>query len=167
MYIFLTNRLSPWSAREGDGIKPFMSSVFAWGFLDVCPAVWTAMCTCMYELCVCVCACAYWQYMLSLTSGWTSEHRAATASLLLGYQLWKLLTWSQMTKQPSQSFHHVWKTSGRYEVTRSKYLNLMNGRMNVMGADNSWEGYLWHDAFFFTIMTLTKSLIVIQGPPFC
>ena len=62
----------------------------------------------------------------------------------LGYQVWKLLTWTQMAKQPSQSFHHVWKTSGRYEVTKSKYLNLINGRMNVIGADNYWEGYLWN-----------------------
>lgn len=101
VYVFSTNRLSSWSAREGDGIKPFMSSVFAWVFLAVCPAVWTAMCTCMYILCLCVCACAHWQYMLSLTNGWTWEQRAATASILLGYQIWKLLTWTQMVKQPS------------------------------------------------------------------
>ena len=45
------------------------------------------VCTCVH-VCVHVCACAYWEYMLSLTAGWTWGHGAAATSPLSGYQIW-------------------------------------------------------------------------------
>lgn len=69
IHLFSTNRLSPWSAREENRTCPLALLVFA-QVLSVLAYV-----TSLLYMYICIVhMCAYWEYVLSLTIGWTLGH---------------------------------------------------------------------------------------------
>lgn len=57
------------------------------GGVDLCGRL------CVYVCDVLVCAWAGWEHTLSFAAGWMWGHRSASASPLLGCQIWQSLTW--------------------------------------------------------------------------
>lgn len=94
IYIFFTNSLSSWSAREGNRIRPLVLFVSESTVFSVCVDLccWLLAYVCSVCECVHIRTCAYWEYVLSLIMGWTWWHGTMAASPPFCYQIWQLLT---------------------------------------------------------------------------
>lgn len=62
--------------------------VFVRVLFSVCVDLCAQSCVLIYYICLC----AYWEYMLSLTTGSAWGNGASTASPLSGYWIWQPLT---------------------------------------------------------------------------
>lgn len=71
MYVFSTNRLSSWPAREVNRIRQLVLFVFTWALCFL-----SALICCIYPCCVHMHV-RYWEYLFSFGTVWTWGHGAA------------------------------------------------------------------------------------------